>query len=200
MAIEEPKFDLVERLDEVEIRAYAPHLVAETEVEGPFERAGNEAFRRLAGYIFGGNRARQGGSAEIAMTAPVGMRPERSEKIAMTAPVGMKREAAGGSQGDPPRWTMTFAMPREWTMGSLPEPLDARVVLREIPGRTVAALRFSGLWSEARFAERERRLRERLANSGWSAIGLAESARYDPPWIPWFLRRNEVLIEVERVP
>jgi hypothetical protein len=193
MAIEEPSYEVIDRIGEVEIRAYAPQIVAETEVEGELDRASNVAFRRLARYIFGGNRARGGGSDEIAMTAPVGMRPAASgegERIAMTAPVGM---AVAGE-----RWRMTFAMPRSWTLDTLPEPLDAEVRLRAVPVREMAVLRFSGLWSDERFADRESALRSALAASNWRPAGDVESMRYDPPWKPWFLRRNEVQIPVVR--
>ncbi len=197
MATEEPSFHVVARLGEAEIRAYAPVILAETVVDGSFDSAGNAAFRRLAGYIFGGNRPRSGSAAtKIAMTAPVGMRPaEKGSKIAMTAPVGMKPAAEGSPQGS---WIVSFTMPGTWTMATLPEPTDPRVTLREVPGRSVAALRFSGFWSADRFAARERALRSALAGSGWHAVAAAESARYDPPWTPWFMRRNEVLIEVAR--
>ena len=91
---------------------------------------------------------------------------------------------------------MSFAMPSAWTLATLPEPTDPRVTLREAPPRQVAVLRFSGLWSDARFAEQERLLRAQLATSGWQVTGPAESLRYDPPWTLWFLRRNEVALPV----
>lgn len=204
MATEEPPYEVLEKLGEVEIRSYAALVLAETEVEGTFEGVSNAAFRRLAGYIFGGNRLR-GGAAEptkIEMTAPVGMRPAGNAKIAMTAPVGMRPAAPPG--GTPPapggseRWVMSFSMPSAWTLATLPEPTDPRVTLRQAPPRRIAVLRFSGLWSDARFAEQERLLRERLATSGWQVAGPAESLRYDPPWTLWFLRRNEVALPVAR--
>lgn len=204
MATEEPSYDVVEQLGEVEIRSYGAVVFAETEVEGTFAEVSNAAFRRLAGYIFGGNRA-PGASAQkmrIDMTAPVGMRPAGNAKIAMTSPVGMRPAtpsggAASGAAGAE-RWVMSFTMPSAWTLATLPEPVDPRVILREAPPRQVAVLRFSGLWSDARFAEQERLLRAQLATSGWQVIGPAESLRYDPPWTLWFLRRNEVALPVVR--
>jgi hypothetical protein len=214
MAVEEPIFEIVEHLGEVEIRAYPPLLVAETEVEGEFDQVGNQAFRRLAGYIFGRNRTRahtgsaargtegattqrtdpvaigEAPSARIAMTAPVGMRPD--EPRAMPGRAGEAAAPEGG------RWVMSFTMPKGWTLATLPEPLDPLVRVRESPARTVAVLRFSGVWSAARFAGQEQSLRARLAESGWQAVGPAESLRYDPPWTLWFLRRNEVALPVER--
>lgn len=214
MAVEEPPFEIVEHLGEVEIRAYPPVLVAETEVEGEFDRVGNQAFRRLAGYIFGRNRTRsRGGSAARGTegettqgTDPVAIRAAQSARIDMTAPVGMR---PGGSRALPGRageaaapeggrWVMSFTMPKGWTLATLPEPLDPLVRVRESPARTVAVLRSSGVWSAARFAGQEQSLRARLAESGWRAVGAAESLRYDPPWTLWFLRRNEVALPVER--
>ena len=206
MATEEPPYEVVEKLGEAEIRSYAAVVLAETEVEGTFEGVSSAAFRRLAGYIFGGNRVRgaAGEKTKIAMTAPVGMRPAGSAKIAMTAPVGMRPAAAedgtasAPAPGDSGRWVMSFAMPSAWTLATLPEPTDPRVTLREAPPRQIAVLRFSGLWSDARFAEQERRLRAELATSGWQVTGPVESMRYDPPWTLWFLRRNEVALPVAR--
>ncbi len=204
MATEEPPYEVVEKLGEAEIRSYAAVVYAETEVEGTFEGVSSAAFRRLAGYIFGGNRVRgaAGEKTKIEMTAPVGMRPAGSAKIAMTAPVGMRPAAAedgtASAPGSSGRWVMSFAMPSAWTLATLPEPTDPRVTLREAPPRQIAVLRFSGLWSDARFAEQERLLRARLATSGWQVTGPAESLRYDPPWTLWFLRRNEVALPVAR--
>ena len=188
MAIEEPRYDVVEKLGDVEIRSYAAVVLAETEVEGTFDGVSNAAFRRLAGYIFGGNRApgATGEKRKIDMTAPVGMRP--------AAPSGGAAPAAAGAE----RWVMSFTMPSAWTLATLPEPVDPRVTLRQAPPRQVAVLRFSGLWSDARFAEQERLLRAQLATSGWQVAGPAESMRYDPPWTLWFLRRNEVALPVAR--
>ncbi len=204
MATEEPSYDVVEKLGEVEIRSYGAVVLAETEVEGTFEEVSNAAFRRLAGYIFGGNRARGEAAepAKIAMTAPVGMRPAGNSKIAMTAPVGRRPATPSGGPApaakSPGRWVMSFTMPASWTLSTLPEPTDPRVTLREEPPRQVAVLRFSGLWSDARFAEQERLLRAGLAASAWQVAGPAESMRYDPPWTLWFLRRNEVALPVVR--
>lgn len=183
MALEKPEYEVLEADDDLELRRYEPHIVAATRVEGEFDRAGNEGFRRLADYIFGNNRRRE--SLETA--APVTQ--ATSEKIAMTAPVGMDR------QGD--AWRITFMMPSIYTLATLPEPIDKRIELHEVPGGLFAALRYSGTWSESRYREREARLLEWLEIRGWQPIGEPIFARYDPPFKPWFLRRNEILIEVE---
>ena len=130
-AIEETKYEVIEREGNFELRQYSPHIVAETLVEGDFSKAGNEAFRRLAGYINGHNRRKQ----TIPMTAPVSQEAD-FVKIPMTAPVN--QEGAGG------KWRFTFLMPAEYSLETLPEPLDSRVELREVPERLMAGLKYSG--------------------------------------------------------
>lgn len=181
MATETPAYEVVRRWPEAELRRYGPTIVAETRVEGPREGAGTEGFRRLAGYIFGGNRAR----ASIAMTAPVA---QSSERIAMTAPVA-QAEADGA-------WVIQFTMPSRWTLDALPVPDDRRVTLREVPGGLVLARRYAGTWSEARYAAEAEALDAVRAREGLRAAGAPVWARYDPPWKPWFMRRNEILLRV----
>lgn len=176
----------VERADGAyELRAYAPRVVAELQLEGSFEDVGNEAFEPLAAYIGGANRSR----TSIAMTAPVTQEPG-SETIAMTAPVTQ--------EGDGASYRICFVMPAGATLATLPEPTDPRVVLREEPPRTMAAIRYRGTWSEARYREHLELLETWMSAQGLEASGAAPVwARYDPPFMPWFLRRNEVLIEVK---
>jgi hypothetical protein len=186
MAIESPRYEVVQRYADFELRDYAPYLVAETQVEGSREDGGTEGFRLIAGYIFGGNR----GSRKIAMTAPVTQ--QEGTRIAMTAPVSQ--------QGEGGRWTVQFMMPSSWTRETLPEPNDPRVRIAERPARRLAVLRYSGTWSEANYAKHRRSLESALAREGLRALGAPEWARYDPPWKPWFLRTNEVQVEVEKAP
>ncbi len=158
-------------------------MVAETYVEGDFERVGTEGFRRLVAYIGGANREQ----GKIAMTAPVGQAPA-SEKIAMTAPVGQEKVGE--------RYRITFVMPSKYTLEDLPQPADRRIRLREEPARTVAAIRYTGFWSRSRYEAHERRLLEWIHRRGLESVGEPVWARYDPPFMPWFLRRNEILIEL----
>ena len=184
MAIEKAKYDVVESDLEFEIRRYAPQIVAETFVEGEFEKVGNEGFRRLYDYISGNNRKKE----SISMTAPV-TQEGGSQKIAMTAPVNQVRENN--------KWRITFLMPSNYSMEELPEPLDDRVVLKEDPERIFAAIKYSGTWSKARYVEKKSLLEDFIAGRGLKVSGEAIWARYDPPFMPWFLRRNEVLIPIE---
>jgi len=187
--LEIPRYDVLARDGEFELRAYSPTIVARTEVEGDRDRASNEGFRRLAGYIFGKNRAR----AEIAMTAPVSAREAgASAKIAMTAPV-----SATPSSG---KWEITFTMPGSYALEDLPVPLDGRVSLVERPTSCVAAVVFDGLTTERSVASKTSALEAWMAAQGYPPKSAATVARYNTPWTLPSLRRNEVLIEVECAP
>ena len=184
MAIEKAKYTVLEKQDDFEIRQYESQIVAETYVEGELEAVGDEGFRRLYGYISGDNQKKQ----SISMTAPVGQE-SNSEKIAMTAPVGQ------GKMDN--RWRITFLMPAEYTLETLPQPTDSRVKLVRDPGRLMAAIRYSGTWSEAGYEENKALLEEFIEKRGLTKAGDPVWTRYDPPFMPWFLRRNEVLIPIE---
>ena len=188
---EQPPYEVVGRVGDAEIRRYAPQIAAEAVVEGPVETARNEGFRRVAGYIFGDNTAK----ASVAMTAPVvqGREPlGGSQSIAMTAPV--VQQPAGAES-----WSIQFIMPAKYTMATLPQPNDPRVRLVEIPARTFAVVRFSGLGREDAVARHEKALDAALAGSSWRAVGEPVTWYYDPPWTVPFLRRNEVARPVEAV-
>ena len=186
MATEEVKFRVLESSGDFELRQYESSIVAETTVEGDFHEVGNEGFRRLFDYISGKNRKKQ----SIPMTAPVSQEPS-SEKIPMTAPVNQEKVGEA--------WRITFFMPSSLTMETLPEPLDPRVKLMKIPGRLMAALSYSGTWSRERYEGKEQRLKELIRQRGLKIEGEPVFARYNPPFMPWFLRRNEVLIPVGQV-
>ena len=184
MAIERAKYTVVEREGKFELRQYESYIVAETIVEGDFDEVGNEGFRRLFDYISGKNRSQQ----SISMTAPVSQEAE-SEKISMTAPVNQVRVGE--------KYRITFLMPAEYSMETLPEPLDTRVKLKKVPGQLIAALRYSGTWSRDRYEEKRIRLQALMKQRDLEPAGEPIFARYNPPFMPWFLRRNEVLIPVE---
>jgi hypothetical protein len=190
MAIEEPGYEVLKTYPEFELRRYAPYLVAETEVTGEFDQVGNRAFRILAGYIFGNNRSQE----KMAMTAPVNQRPTvaEGEKLAMTAPVS-QRPKEGAGQGT---YVLSFVMPSGYTLDTLPEPLDPRVRLREEPARLMAARRYSGLWSESNYQANEVALLAAVERVGLTPVSAPVYARYNSPFSLWFLRRNEVMVEV----
>jgi len=184
MAIEEARYEVIKKDNTFEIRDYAPHILAETLVDGTLEDAGDEAFRRLFSYISGDNRSR----VKVAMTAPVSQQPA-GEKIKMTAPVGQQRIQEG--------WAVSFMMPDSYTLETLPEPEDPRVTLRQTPARRMAAVRYSGFWSEKNYLQYKAELESWIRREGFTIVGEPVWARYDPPFMPWFLRRNEILIPVD---
>ena len=169
MAIEEPAFKPVLREGDFELRDYAPYLVAETRVAADFDDAGSIAFGRLFRYISGRN--------------------EGSQKISMTAPV-RQAAAEGGGQ------LIAFVVPSSFTRDNVPQPTDSQVAIREEPARRLAVLRYSGRWTEARFREQEQRLLGWITSKSLKATGPTIYARYNAPFVPWPLRRNEVLIPV----
>ncbi|WP_104193039.1 heme-binding protein [Cryobacterium sp. Y82] len=186
---EQQPYQVVKSYDNFELRRYPAHLVAEVITEGPFEDAGNRAFRYLFAYISGANRSLQ----KVTMTAPV-VQTDAAEKIPMTAPVlqeGVK-DAAAGEQ-----FRVAFVLPKDLTIETAPQPTDPTVHLRTVPASLAGALRFSGRWSQTRYEQHLDQLRGAVAAAGFSVLGSPRFARFDPPFKPWFLRRNEVLLDVE---
>lgn len=185
VAIEEPPYSVIASTDTYEVRRYEPYLVAEVDVDGDFGTAGNDAFRLLAGYIFGDNVPEQ----KMAMTAPV--ESTAGTKMAMTAPV---TSTPGGQES---RYTYAFVMESKYTLDTLPKPKnpEVRIVPRE--GRVMAVRRYSGTWSENRYRDNEAYLLQALADDSIEVIGDPVFARYNAPFTPWFLRRNEVMVEID---
>ena len=185
VTVESPKYQVLQANEKFEIRQYNPVIVAETFVASEFSDAGTIGFRRLADYIFGANTTQ----AKIAMTAPVAQTPA-SEKIAMTAPVGQTPAKDG--------FVISFNMPAGYTLESLPRPRDSAVVLRQTSAQKVAAIKFTGTWSESRYQEKLAELRQWMEKKSLQEAGPPTYARYDPPWTLWFLRRNEILVEIRQ--
>ncbi len=172
-AIEKPEYELLDESGDVEIRRYPPLIVARTLVDAGFNKAGNEGFRRLGGYIFGDNVADQ--------------------KISMTAPVA--QEPAESGEG----YWVTFFMPSEFKMEALPEPVDPMVEITEMPSKTFVVLRYRGGWRESMYQEHELTLKAWLEQQDeWQVTGEPVWARYNPPMMPSFFRTNEVMIPVSR--
>ncbi len=199
--LETPRHQILAQDGAFSLRRYAPSVVAQTVVDDPDrEQASRAGFRRLAGYIFGGNQGRR----SIAMTAPVTAEAGPSvtsspsspssagERIAMTAPVGATRAGAG--------WRITFMMPSRYTLATLPVPDDPRVTFVEVPGVDRAVVTFSWLTSDERVQEQTAALRAWLAGRGLVERGVPVLARYDDPFtLPWN-RTNEVWIDVDAAP
>jgi hypothetical protein len=186
-ATEEPDYKVVKKLEGIEVREYAAYAVAEVVIAGTAAEAGNLAFPILAGYIFGKNK----GERKFAMTAPVTQAAE-PVKLEMTAPV-TQAAAPGG-------FLVQFVLPKGVTQDSAPEPLDARVMLRDVAPSRVAVIRYSGLWSEANYNQHLEKLQTGLRVAGLAWVGEAVYSRYNPPFMPWFLRRNEIWLHLANTP
>ena len=188
-ALEQPKYTVLLSKDVYEIRKYEPYIVAEVVVPGPESEAGSQAFSLLGGYIFGKNK----GERKLEMTAPVVQTPvttpSASTKIEMTAPVVQTPTTNG--------FLVQFMMPTAYTLATLPEPLDSKVKLREVAGKTVAAHTYSGGWSQRNYDEHLSILKSALAKDGVKTQGEALYSRYNGPMTPWFLRKNEIWLNVQ---
>jgi len=190
MATEEPQFSIIEKSEPFELRSYAPQLIAEVKVEGDLDTASSQGFRLIAAFIFGQNQV----SEKISMTAPVAIETAQSTKIAMTVPVGI--EASKDSAKGVSQWVFSFVMPSEYTMATLPKPLNPLVIIRELPAQRRAAITFSGFYNEAKVLEKTKALEDWIKSKQWQSIGNPQFARYNPPWSIPFMRRNEILITV----
>lgn len=189
MTIEKPLYTVLKKERNIEIRSYQPYITAEVVMPGrDFNEAANRGFSPLASFIFGANDA----SNKISMTAPVTAQPT-SEKISMTSPVTVTSRKNEGS-GD---YRVSFMMPSKYTLETLPKPLDSRVEFHAQPARKMAAIRFSGRFQQDNFDRRLGQLRDWLKFREMREKGMPVIAGYDPPFTPWFLKHNEILIEID---
>ena len=186
-AIEEPEYQVVRELVDIEVRQYAAYTVAEVVVVGPADEAGNQAFPILAGYIFGKNK----GERKLAMTAPV-TQSAVPVKLEMTAPVTQTAVDSG--------FRVQFMLPKGVTVASAPEPEDARVQLREVSPSLVAVIRYSGFWSTSNYNEHLAKLQAALRAADLAWTGEAVYSRYNAPFTPWFMRRNEIWLHLSSRP
>jgi len=180
--VEQPNYKVLESQGGIEIREYAPMIVAEVEVRGERMKALNQGFRLIADYIFGNNLS----SKKVAMTAPVTQ--EAGEKIAMTAPV---TQDGGGDT-----WKVRFVMPQQYTLETLPRPKNQDVRLMATPAKRVVVIRFSGFNTDKNINTHRQRLLNYIADHHLSVVGQPKTAFYNPPWTLPFLRRNEIMIEL----
>lgn len=180
---EQQPYEVLERYPEFEVRNYPAHVVAEVDVQASFEQAGSQAFSMLLGYITGQNQSRR----SISMTAPVLQRP--SERIAMTAPVVQSTGPEGSN-------CVAFVLPAGMNVETAPEPTNPRVRIRAVPQMRAAAARYTGRWSQAAYQRHCDQLVQALQARGYQPAGEPRFARFDPPFKPWFLRRNEVVIDL----
>ena len=205
MATEEPTYTVLSKTENFELRRYESQLVAQTWVSGDQDAASRVGFKILADYIFGNNTAPSGESSKISMTAPVAMQFEvkqsatkkngsnESQKIAMTAPVSIKQE----QQQSEGKWRVQFTMPSQYTMQTLPKPNNTDIIISEVPPQTYGVIKFSGLASSEKVAEKTAELQSWMQTQKLTLTGTAELARYNPPWTLPFMRRNEIIIAYE---
>jgi hypothetical protein len=180
---ETPKYSAIKKFHEIELRQYAGYIQAEVNiVEKDYKSAIEKGFNVLAGYIFGNNVSRK----KIEMTTPVQV--SQSQKIAMTTPVTVT--------GDE-KFTVAFIMPSEYTLDTLPIPKDNNIHFILISAHQMAAIRFSGFFQQKNINQNKERLRQWLENEGLETEGDFIIAGYNPPWVPGFLARNEVLIKIK---
>ena len=183
MATPEAPYTVLKTDEIFELREYAPQILAEITVDGDLEEAGNKAFRPLFRYISGDNKSR----SKIAMTTPVSQE-QTGERIAMTAPVSQQKIQE--------KWAVSFMMPASYTIETLPTPNDPNIKLRQVPAHRVATVRYSGFWSEDNYLLNKAKLETWIRENRFTVVGEPVWARYNPPFTPWFLRRNEILIPV----
>jgi len=182
--VEQAKYNVVESSGSIEIRDYAPKIIAQTEVAGERKEAINQGFRLIADYIFGNNTSAQ----KVAMTAPVIQ--QESEKIAMTAPVMQT--------GNDNNWIVAFVMPGEYTIETLPKPNNNLVKLIEVPGKRFGVIRFTGLAGQESLKTNTDKLNAYIKSQNLNSISAPAYAFYNPPWTLPFMRRNEVMIEISK--
>ena len=184
LAYEEPAYRVIKTYPAFELRQYDAYVVAETQVAGAFDDVGSQAFRRLFSYI----SAEQRPQGKIAMTTPVIQQPIAADEN--PGDDGSAQAETGIS------YRFAFVMPAEYTLDDLPKPDNLTIQLSSIPARLMAARRYSGTWSEERYRKNQQQLLEAVQAAGLKTLGTPIFARYNAPFSLWFLRRNEVLIEV----
>ncbi len=183
---EQQPFELVRRCPGFDLRRYPAHVVAQVTVRSSFDKAGNVAFRSLFGYISGQNRTQ----SSVAMTAPVVQEVAGSQKVAMTAPVVQRTTGEG-------EFVIAFVLPASLTAETAPVPTNPEVEIRTVPAGLAAAAQYSGGWSQSSFERHSTQLQQAVLAEGLRPVGSPRFARFDPPFKPWFLRRNEVVLDVQ---
>ena len=196
MAIEEPKYDVIQTDGSFEIRKYAPILIAETFVDGDMDEASSKGFRLIADFIFGNNQVTDSNaSSKIAMTAPVTAEPV-SKKIAMTAPVTAEPLSSESTMQAVKKWRIHFVMPSQFTLANIPKPKNDAVTLRDVPSKFFVVHSYSGFNSLARVQAKTDEALEWANRKALKVLGQPQLSRYDPPWTLPMFRRNEIMLEV----
>jgi hypothetical protein len=180
---EQAIYKVVQSQGRMEIRDYAPMIVAEGEFTGERKETINKGFMVIASYIFGKNVSTQ----KVPMTVPI--LQQQSEKIPMTVPILQAK-----SQNN--TWTLSFVMPHTYTLKTLPTPSNSEVKLREIPAKRFTVIQFSGMWTQSNLDKRLVELQKFIESKNLTTLSKPVYAFFNPPWTPWFMRRNEIMIEI----
>ena len=185
--IEHPKYTVLKKQHEYEIREYDSYLVAEVAVQGTQKESIRRGFKKLFDYISGNNSRQE----SIKMTAPVTQQQQEdtSERIAMTAPVMQEQKEDA--------YLVSFMMPSNYTLDSIPTPNDPSVTVVLKDRRKMGVIRFAGYAPEETIIIKQARLKESLRADGYQILSSAHMAFYNPPWTPPFMRRNEVMYSIQ---
>ncbi len=198
MAYDEPQYKVLYSSQNIEIRQYAPMLIAQVYVDGDMDEASNKGFRLIASYIFGNNQSvTQSDPEKIAMTTPVTIEPQ-AEKIPMTAPVAIEPQSQEGNMVSSQKWRVHFVMPSQYTLANIPKPKDSSVQLKELPEQYFVVLQYSGFNTVGKVQQRSDELQAWSKDQGLTIKSAAQLARYNPPWTLPMFRRNEILIEIAK--
>ena len=175
---ERPIYNVVVKEDGLEIRDYAPAIVVETQVLASRRDAAGEAFRGLFKYISGNNTS----GLEIPMTAPVAQTP-----------------AGKGPDGVSSKWAIRFFLPSNYSVENIPQPLQQGINIVTLEAQRFASVSFKGTQNDKKVAKYTTQLREFISQKGYEVSGEPVYAFYDPPFVPWFLRDNEILLPIQKV-
>lgn len=176
-----PRYKVVQKMGDFEIREYEPQLVAEVVMGGERCDAATRGFRALADFIFGENSK----NTDMAMTAPV-VQEQAPNTVAGRSllPVNPQEDV----------WVVRFMMPSQYTMETLPKPEDPRVHIATIPGQRTASVTFTGLWTDSNLEEHVKALEDFVSKHGLKTSSKPIYAFYNDPFTwPWS-RRNEIIV------
>jgi len=180
--VEKPKYQATALTNEIELRSYDPMLVAMVQMSGSRKDAISEGFRVLADYIFGNNTLER----NISMTAPV--EQQAGQKISMTAPVQQQQRSNS--------WMISFVMPKQFTLKTIPKPNNDMVKINEVPAQRFITIRFSGSNSDDNIRKNESALFNYITQNKINVTGEPKYAFYNPPWTLPFMRRNEIMVQL----
>ena len=180
--VEVPAYKILKKEQNIEIRQYPPLIIAEVKTAGSRQDAIGDGFRILADFIFGNNE----GEKQLSMNGPITQ--QEGIKIAMTAPVQQEQTDT--------EWAISFIMPSKFSIDTIPNPINDRIKIIQIPSKRYAVITFSGRSTEANLTKHTNKLEIYMNESSYSKVGNAKYAFYNPPWTLPFLRRNEVQFEI----